>query len=924
MVKTTLRVQREDCLRIPYEIAAPVQTLTLAGKNGATRTFETKLSAGRVDLWMEYPAEAFWDSELTVTAQSGWVDAIRPAAATGRQKRREALRPDIHYAPATGSFKDLLALAPTAEGGWACTLAADNATPLALNDTGAHRVHSSDLLHWRPGSGAETSMPDASAPSSHWLGDVQAERSCPAEQGGYVLALSCCAEHPDCAAGNLLSLPAAFRDGRLEPLPQVNNLRVWERLWRGQPLERVARFEMRFHLAPANWPDIRVLDKLNTEDDIRTRACEVVLELLVGQEPEVEIDLCGQVWRWEALTQTLHCRGYSLRVQPTGGRLCLHFYSDMMVQELFAGTEQAMLVTLPEGPAQGLYRIQSELVENINNPSFAFPYYADPYLQISTPGATASLVELKVYGLRSTSFSAENRERLQDAEPGRALFQGQNYTVYEHCVKDRIYGEPPAWAVDGGDTVLSPVRAVEEFCWRNTPWGDMTRIVNRSEKWTAPARSRYPVLHSETPVLKAAYGLAADIMEQNRNERFALPGQQGLMNAALFQGPGEGFGIWVRDACHAAFRLQNIAAPQEARESLVYVSERGFNNGEDCAAMPALAIWDHYVATGDTSILYETLPGVLRYAAEADGRFVPQKGLVSANMCLAQDAFEEPENGGYCLGTEILFACMYQAVAQICETLDVEPEKRRLWARRGADMVETIRREFWNEEAGVFTSGPRGSEAYEKGWWEATGAEMALWPRFGIAAPSQRDRFLSAIQANPKALSDFGINWYPFREEKNHFWKACWVSWTLGIATAAAEAGDAHLLRTLIFQQVRNVLLNKTFHEVMDNETGRAWRWPGLPWHAAGFLGFFLYGVFGLRYGLDGLRFYPCVPEGFAGMKLTGLRYREAEFCIEIHEEGVGLPLRMDGSPLEGAIPPDAKGLHLIEIGVEPGDAGSA
>lgn len=913
MVKATVRVQREACLRIPYEIGAPLQEVTLTGAGDACRRFKTKLATSRVDLWMEYPAQDFWGSEVTITAEDGWAAAIRPADAAGGQKRREALRPDIHYAPVTGSFTALQGFAPTGEGDWTCHLAADAATPLGLNEGGTHFAVSSDLLHWH--AGGPTAPQGAAHPSGHWLGDVLAEQSCPGTGGAHVLALSHCAEHPDCAAGNVLSLPAVFSGGTLEPLPKLTNLRVWERAWHCQPLQQAFFFDMRFRLAPSNWPNIQILEKTNTDDDIRTRACEVVLELLPGQEREINIDLCGQTWRWDALTQTLACKGYSMPVLLKDGRIRLHFYSDMVVQELFAGTGQGMLITLPNGPTQALYRIQSEQVENINNESFAFPYYIDPYLEISAPGTTASIVEAKVYGLRSTYFSGESQKMVEAAQPGAPLFKGQNYTVYENCVADKIYGEPPAWALDGGDTVLSPVRNVEEFAWRGTPWGDMTRIINRSEKWAAPRCSSYPTLHTRTPVLKAAYGLAADIMEQNLNERYALPGLQGLMNAALFQGPGEGFGIWVRDACHAAFRLQNIAAPQAARESLAYVAEHGFNNGADSAAMPALAIWDYHVATGDTAILYETLPGVLRYAAEADDRFVPQKGLVAASMCVAQDAFEEPENGGYCLGAEIMFAHMYLSVAQICETLDVEPEKRKLWSQRGADMLKTIRREFWNEQAGVFTSGPKGSEAYQNGWWEATGAELALWPRFQIATPAQREQFLHAIRSNPRALSDFGINWYPFRKEKNHFWNACWVSWTQGIAVAAAEAGDADLLRTLIFQQVRNVLLNKTFHEVMDNDTGRAWRWPGLSWHAAGFLGYFLHGVFGLRYGPDGLHFHPCVPTGFIGMKLKHFYYRGAELEIEIHEEAARPPVLMDGQPLSGAIAPDTKGLHKIDIG---------
>ena len=118
--------------------------------------------------------------------------------------------------------------------------------------------------------------------------------------------------------------------------------------------------------------------------------------------------------------------------------------------------------------------------------------------------------------------------------------------------------------------------------------------------------------------------------------------------------------------------------------------------------MPAIAAWDFYLATGQTRLLYEMLPGILRYAQEADSRYDEQLQLVHANMCLAQDAFEEPENGGYCLGTEILFACMYEAVAKICELTGAEPEKRVQWSRRAQAMRESIHSRFWKEEAGCF------------------------------------------------------------------------------------------------------------------------------------------------------------------------------------------------------------------------------
>jgi cellobiose phosphorylase len=122
------------------------------------------------------------------------------------------------------------------------------------------------------------------------------------------------------------------------------------------------------------------------------------------------------------------------------------------------------------------------------------------------------------------------------------------------------------------------------------------------------------------------------------------------------------------------------------------------------------------------------------------------------------------------------------------------------------------------------------------------------------------------------------------------------------------------LIRTLIFQQVRNVLMNKTFHEVLDHDTGRAWRWPGLPWHAAGFMGYIVNGVFGLRYDTHGLHLHPCVPREFDGAILSTLRYRDADYVLEMHGSGTECTVYLDGQPLTGPFGQALTGQHKVDI----------
>lgn len=697
MKKHFLKKHEENWLRIPYEENADPCIITISDSTGKKETIQMKVSKTRVDYWMAYPLKDFFGDDIQAEGPaSRWINAIELSDDPEKQRRRELSKSVIHYMPPTGCIRELNSVKKAGEQ-WVLDCVTDpcSLTGNEENQT-AMRLVSKDLLHWKSEENELEEIEINCRKSDKWIGDV--EKQIEFEEDGKIWILSQTAKKTceGVASSNAISIPSVFSGEQIKPAAQMDNLRVWVRQWHNEHIDKKFEFLMRFRQGPDVWPEVRLLAPENILSDIQTKACEVELEMFVGQEPEIEFELCGVKWVWKALDQTLNCQGYKMKIPTEKGRLYLHFYRDMAIQELYADRKNAMLIVQDNGPKKEDYKIRSEQVENINNPSFYLQYNADPYFEIHTNGKTASVICLNIWGLRSTRYEEENRRLIEQEEKGQPLFKSESYTIYEKCVEDRIYGEPAAWALRGGKIVLSPVRAVEEFCWRDTPWGDMTRIQNRTERWDAPEDSAYPKLHTEHNVINAAFSLATDIMCQNRNKKYALPGQEGLMNAAVFQREGEGFGSWVRDTCHAAFRCQNLLAPDEARESLSYISEHGFNNGVDCAAMPAIAAWDHYITTGDIQLLYEMLPGIIKYAEEADARYDEEMQLVHATMCLAQDAFEEPENGGYCLGTEIAFALMYQDVARICEVTGCYPERIKFWESRSKEMLASIKEKYCN------------------------------------------------------------------------------------------------------------------------------------------------------------------------------------------------------------------------------------
>ena len=920
MRNTVLLQAQGNTLYFPCEMHAPLTQMTLHLQGHEEKNFQLRLSHQRVDHWLYYTINtASIGKTITLEAESDSLGSIFIGNAHDAAANDEPLRPQIHLTEPQGGIPRLESLSQNRDR-WVLRYEIDPFACEECNDTLMRMMSSADLLHWQKEEleeryGRKSNVANAVNEVQNWTGDVASELHCTDMEGSmHVIALSNRVNITGLPTSRVFSLPAILEDGELKPDSAIENLRIWERVWRQEPITGKFRFDMRFSVKPAEWPGISIAPATNGPNDIKADACEIDLEIMVGMEPEIWFDLAGTVWRWDALEQTLVCGLYTLPLRPQNGRLRLKLFQDRPVREAFTYNGYAMMVIEPDGIGKTTHQIHNQEIDNIQNPNFTLRYYETPYFEITTLGQTARIVELRIYALRSVYWKAENQQLLKQTEQGRMLYTTEQYTVYENCVKDQIYGEPPAWALLNGNKVLSPVRAVEEFCWRQTPWGDMTRIIDRSECWDSGDTGMYPLLESGIPVLNAAYRLSVDIMRKNVSETYALPGQAGLMNAALFQGPGEGFGIWKRDTCHNALRIQNFLAPEDIYKSLRYITRYGFDNGTDAAAMLAIAAWDHYIATGNPAILSETADAVESNADFADSLFDDGTGLIQAKHSAAQDAFEEAENEGFCLSPQIYYAHMYLCAASIFETINRQPGKSERWKLRGEQMLVTIQNRYWNEEKGCFCSGPEGSEAYQKGYWEATGAEAALWPRFGIADVTQTNTFLKTMERNPQAISDFGVNWYPFAKGKNHFWRACWVSWSLGIGVAAARAGCKELTGRLIWQQVRNVLLNKTFHEVIDFDTGRAWRWPGLPWHAAAFLGFIVYGVFGIDYTPEGLRFAPAPPKHMETMILKGVHYRNCVLDVQLYGQGDAYQVILDGKAIDEPIGIHLTGNHLVQL----------
>ena len=162
-------------------------------------------------------------------------------------------------------------------------------------------------------------------------------------------------------------------------------------------------------------------------------------------------------------------------------------------------------------------------------------------------------------------------------------------------------------------------------------------------------------------------------------------------------------------------------------------------------------------------------------------------------------------------------------------------------------------------------------------------------------------------------MTPYGIRLFPHRKERNHFVGPVWPVWESGFASAAAETQNKELLLTMLAQQMRTAVLHKNFHEVLEADTGKSWRWPGQLWHACGFAAQVLYGILGISYDEQGLRFQPCVPEAFKGLEIENLNYQSAKLTVKTSGVGTVEYVILDGEKVD-FIPYGLTGNHIVHI----------
>jgi len=684
------------------------------------------------------------------------------------------------------------------------------------------------------------------------------------------------------------------RDGR-----SADTLVIWERSL-GHVVDGQISVPLRFRVVPGVWPNIRLTDAEGTSSDISASSYELRLGCDPGAAGSLHVEVGGLRFSLRGRTVTADATQF---VVPGSGALSVRLHIDGDRGELIINDHPPVSLRSRES------RDVSAAAITANIADFRLRERPSPVGSISV-GRGVDVRGAMLFGKRAPVSSIYRAAQAAADGPGALFYRSDRFSVFDDRVVDA--GDDQPALVPDSRTIVSPIRVVEEFSWRDNTHGDMTRVVDRSELWRSRVEpGRFLGLSTSFRSINAAFELALETFQRNSGDEFALPGESGLWSAGYFQGSGLGFGVWKRDTSHVALRCGNLIDPEVARASLAYVVNSGFDNGSDGDSLPAVGIWDHVLATGDDSLARETWDRLSGTAAVLDGRFDESRGLVRASQSTSNDSFDEPEVGGFALSTVVYSMQSYEALSSMAALPGINDERGHGWGRRAEGMRRAIIDQYWNPAQGFFTSGPRGSESFALGQWETSGVEAALWGYLGDEADALTGMVLRRLR--DVAMSEFGIVLFPHREQAHHFCGSVWYCWQAGIARAAARSSDAGLVHRLVAQHARTILRNKTFYEVTDAESGESWRWPGQLWHAAGFVSLMLFGVLGIQYDLTGMRFTPAVSKEFEGTRVERLRYRSAELDIEVRGHGTRCRVMLDGRRVD-RVPPDIDGHHVVVL----------
>jgi glycogen debranching enzyme len=419
---------------------------------------------------------------------------------------------------------------------------------------------------------------------------------------------------------------------------------------------------------------------------------------------------------------------------------------------------------------------------------------------------------------------------------------------------------------------------------------------------------------------------------------------------------------WTRDAAINVWNACGLLLPEVSRNTLLSVLMREENGTVRVggqywdAIIWVLGAWNYYLYTGDRPFLelaHQAAVNSLAYFERTE--FDAETGLFRGPAVYGDGVAAYPkrytEPGGYgdirewikhnpekgcpvgegnpmqTLSTNCVYYSAYGFANRMAKELGV-PEEDAL-AHKEAKLKTAINKSFWDAETGRYRYllDPWGGCDHQEGM----GHSLAIL--LGVADAEQAATIFEKMYVSPAGLPCVWPTYprYPQYEAKElgrhsgTVWPHIQGFW----GCAAAEYGRADLLAHELNNLTEHANRDGQFYEIYHPETGLPYggiqeyegepmhAWPSCrrqTWSATAYLRLLLMGVLGMRFAPEGLRFSPCVPEGFGEIRLNNLPYRNMLLDITLNGNGHSLfSMKVDGKVAE-ILSTDFTGKHAIEL----------
>ncbi|HUQ55606.1 MGH1-like glycoside hydrolase domain-containing protein [Lentzea sp.] len=482
-----------------------------------------------------------------------------------------------------------------------------------------------------------------------------------------------------------------------------------------------------------------------------------------------------------------------------------------------------------------------------------------------------------------------------------------------------------------------------------------------------------PSLRFASPLSQGLYGNAYaaaldNLLRVNTLGYDSRYNRSGLLDPATgFVRAGGGYQQpWTRDASVNSWNATSLLSPALARNTLWAVVDKDSagalrvqqDDQQWDQVIWLTAAWHHYLVTGDQAFLdnaYRTAKNTLAIRERAGTAGLnPTYGLftgasffndgIAGYPAPPADATESVSTGsmpwpgvasGMYLSTNVVYYAAYLNAANMAERLGQSSEAAG-YRTKAAALKTAINRYFWNAQTGLYNyqllaNGTPG--AYQEG------AGLAFAILFDVASPAQAQSIISRARLMTWGMPDTWPHWDRYSDAQPGRHNA--IVWPLvqGLwAKALARVGNQNLFAAETTRLAKLANNNSGFWEIYNGNTGVVdggyqrlgdtvkFHWgsePDQTWSATAFLDMVHTGLFGLRFGPQGLTLAPNLPAGWGDVTLQNVRYRDADLTITLRGAGTTISsVRLDGQPSRAEIPTTLRGAHTVEITLTGAAAG--